>query len=281
MQEESETYAWADFMIVYFSATGNSCYVAAMLARELGGQQMVDMRPYMRKDATCLQLTLDEDEPLCFVFPVHSWGMPKYLAGVLETMKVQGYVPGRNYVCLLATCGDDAGRLYSRWSKSVAKAGLRSDAGFTVFMPNTYVLFPGFDVDRAEVRDRKLAEAPAAVRKVAEQIKAGVRGDFTRHGSMPGVKTGLVYPLFVRFMTDDKAFEAQADVCIGCGRCVEVCPVENITLTAVHPKRKDRRMPVWHGHCLNCLACYHYCPVHAIAYGTKTKGKGVYRCNLK
>lgn len=265
-------------MILYFTATGNSRYAAELLARELGGQRMMDLRPYLKAGAGRLSVTLAEGEPLCFVFPVHSWGLPKYLAEVLETMDVQGYVPGRNYVGLLATCGDDVGRLYALWRRVVKKAGLRADAAYTVAMPNTYVLFPGFDVDPADVRDRKLAEAPAAVRRIAEQMRAGAKGDFTCRGSMPGLKSRLVYPLFLRYATDDSPFRADADVCTGCGRCVEACPVGNIALTEPHPLREGRHMPAWHGRCQTCLACYHSCPVHAIAYGRRTKGKGVYTC---
>ena len=92
-------------MILYFSATGNSRYVAALLARELGGQPVMDMSPYMRPGAERLTVTLTGGEPLLFVFPVHSWGLPKYLADVLASMDVKGYVPGQNYVGLLATCG--------------------------------------------------------------------------------------------------------------------------------------------------------------------------------
>ena len=59
-----------------------------------------------------------------------------------------------------------------------------------------------------------------------------------------------------------------SDECIGCGKCVEPCPLKNISLENGHPK--------WNGHCTMCMACYHYCPVNAIQYGKATEGKGQY-----
>ena len=53
-------------MILYFSATGNSRYVAALLARELGGQPVMDMSPYMRPGAERLTVTLTGGERLLF-----------------------------------------------------------------------------------------------------------------------------------------------------------------------------------------------------------------------
>ena len=34
--------------------------------------------------------------------------------------------------------------------------------------------------------------------------------------------------------------------------------------------------PVWQGHCVQCLACLHRCPVTAVQYGKKTANKGRY-----
>ena len=177
-------------------------------------------------------------------------------------------------------CGDDVGYLPKQWNRVMQKSGIATDAAFSVFMPNTYVLFPGFDVDAPAVSDRKLAEAPAAVRRIADRIVAREKGDFTHRGSVPGLKTNVIYPLFVRYATSDKSFRADADACIGCGQCVQSCPVGNITLTRRNPGKEDRYMPEWQGRCLTCMACYHYCPTHAIGYGSKTKGKHFYTCPL-
>ena len=62
------------------------------------------------------------------------------------------------------------------------------------------------------------------------------------------------------------------DVCIRCGKCQQVCPVDNIKGTP----------PEWmhNGKCTCCLACYHYCPVHAINYGKITRRRGQYHFRL-
>lgn len=265
-------------MILYFSATGNSRYVATALAQAVGEQTLVDLRPYMKKDARPLTITLSDGESLGFVFPVHSWGMPKYLADVITKMHVKGYVAGENYTYMLSTCGDDVGCLPKQWSRVLQKAGVENDAAFSVSMPNTYVLFPGFDIDDSAVSDQKLAEAPAAIQRIAAQIVNREKGDFTHHGGMPGFKTRVIHPLFIRYSTSDKPFHVDANLCIGCGQCVQSCPVDNITLTQKNPCKDDKYMPEWHGRCLTCLACYHYCPTHAIAYGSKTQGKHFYTC---
>jgi ferredoxin len=74
-------------------------------------------------------------------------------------------------------------------------------------------------------------------------------------------------------MVNDKKFTVDPDVCIKCGKCEKVCPVDNIQGTP----------PEWlhNGRCTSCLACYHYCPVHAINCGKRTRKRDQYFFNRR
>ena len=65
-------------------------------------------------------------------------------------------------------------------------------------------------------------------------------------------------------LVKSKAFYATDD-CVGCGKCVKLCPLNNVKLV-------DGK-PVWGNNCTHCMACICYCPKEAIEYGRKSQGK--------
>ena len=50
---------------------------------------------------------------------------------------------------------------------------------------------------------------------------------------------------------------SSSDKCIGCGKCVEECPQDNIILD-------NRKRPKWGNGCELCLICEMVCPVQAV-----------------
>ncbi|MDO4950879.1 MAG: EFR1 family ferrodoxin, partial [Bacteroidales bacterium] len=133
------------------------------------------------------------------------------------------------------------------------------------------------DVDSDDERMKKLSHFNTRVKEIAQHIEERSRIMDIYRGSFPWLKTNVLGALFRRYLVTDKPFRTTTD-CIGCGTCVKVCPMHNITL-------EDKRAMVngqqsvsvkWHGNCTGCLACYHHCPTRAIRFGRRTEKKGQY-----
>ena len=178
-------------MILYLSATGNSRHIARLLSKALGDSRLVDLSEYMGRHAgKTLSVEPEAGERIGFVFPVHSWGLPKGLESVISSIRAEGC--RQNYCYMACTCGDDAGLTARQWSKAVTKAGFTPSAAFSVFMPNTYVIFPGFDVDSASVRDEKLRHAHQPVPTLDDSILNNPTGAFPHPGSPATLNSPLV-----------------------------------------------------------------------------------------
>lgn len=258
-------------MILYFSGTGNSRAVAEELGRCLGEQVRV-MEPELRGD----RLEMTDDRHLIWVFPVYSWGVPPYVLDVIRSVEIDDGCKLTHHAVM--TCGDDCGLTDRMWRKAVMERGWPDGCVMSVQMPNNYVCLPGFDVDPKSLEEKKLAEYPAHVRQIAETLtnaeNEGRKVTDIVRGSMPWIKSRLIYPWFVRNLINPKRFSV-SEACIGCRRCAKTCPLGNISMTSSHGNPKALR-PAWGKDCAGCLGCYHICPVHAISYTRATRNKGQY-----
>ena len=249
-------------MILVFSGTGNSLYVAELLA----SPSCLDDRVVRFPES----VQAKPGERVVWCFPVYSWGVPPVVIKWMQTVAPGLKGSGRHYAVM--TCGDDTGNTPGQWRRLVRKLGFEPATAFSVQMPNTYVLMKGFDTDPAEVAKEKIAAAPARVRLIADHIKNDTPGDMCVRGSWPRVKSGIIYPWFVRYAMSPRPFHP-TEQCVGCGLCARTCPLKNITMI-------DNR-PAWGDNCALCLRCYHICPHHAVAYGKATKDKSQYNDLLK
>ncbi len=250
-------------MIFYFSGCGNSLHVAETLATGLN-DELVFIPEAAREGR--FDYTLTENESLGFVFPIYAWAPPRLVLDFVKKLHISS-APG--YVYFACTMGDECGLAEKVFRKAVNQKGWhwQLSACFSVQMPETYIGMPGFKLDTDENAQRKLKAADIALEGFLPRVANKEHFSAMTIGSAAWLKSRLVNPGFNRSAANDKKYHATED-CIHCGKCVEVCPLKNITL--------EDGLPVWHGNCTICMACYHHCPVNAIQYGKATKGRGQY-----
>lgn len=251
-------------MILLFSGTGNSSLVARRLASALGEKVCrIDAVNYSSPGSVAA------DEKVIWVFPVHCWGVPEAVRRYISSVEIPGAGQAKHF--LVATCGDDCGLTAEMWRKALKRRGWKATAAHSVFMPNTYVTLPGFDVDPIQVADAKMHRMAELVGEVAHAVKCSSPIDSIFRGKMPWIKTKLLYPLFMRLLTSPKPFGSEH--CVKCGKCVKACPLDNVVMSPSGPQ--------WGERCTLCLGCYHVCPGHHINYGGSTRRKGQWQGAFK
>ena len=247
-------------MIFYFSGTGNSLYAARCVAQKQN-IEMFDIAELMKTKRWVF--VPQESEAVGFVFPVYAWGPPEI---VLEFIKKLRLVDNNSYIFTLITCGEEVGNCAAIFRRALERSSLTLHASFSVMMPNNYNIVGS--LDSKEQQMQILNNAVHALDSINELISAHSQIDQTTRGSLPGIKSKVVYPIFRRFADPAKKFRYTSP-CVSCGLCVRVCPAENISLDA-------KGKPVWGDKCYFCLACLHRCPAQAIECGKSTVGKGRY-----
>ena len=249
-------------MIFYFSGCGNSKHVAETIAAGLN--DTLTFIPEAAREGR-YEYTLAEGERLGFVFPIYSWAPPKLVLDFVNKMAVK--VPEPAYIYFACTCGDNCGLTEKVFRKAVEEKGWSLSACFSVQMPETYIGMAGFKLDTPENAKLKIDRADNLLKRNLPRLINKDSFSEMVVGSLAWLKTHLVNPGFNRSATDDSKY-LSTEACIHCGKCVESCPLKNITLEEGRPK--------WHGNCTMCMGCYHHCPVNAIQYGKATVGKGQY-----
>ena len=248
-------------MIFYFSGCGNSKHVAGTIAAGLN--DTLTFIPEAAREGR-YDYTLAEGERLGFVFPIYSWAPPRLVLDFVKKLQLKAKP---DYLYFACTCGDNCGLTEKVFRKAVEEKGWSLSACFSVQMPETYIGMAGFKLDTPENAKLKIDKADDLLKRNITRLINKEHFSEMVVGSLAWLKTYLVNPGFNRSATDDSKYHV-TEACIHCGKCVEACPLKNITLEEGRPK--------WLGHCTMCMGCYHHCPVNAIQYGKVTVGKGQY-----
>jgi len=90
-----------DFMVFYFSGTGNSLYVAKRIAKT-NNEELVSIASLLTREKEIYEYQLKENEVIGFVYPIYAWSPPKQVLEFVEKLKLSNYK--NNYIFSIATC---------------------------------------------------------------------------------------------------------------------------------------------------------------------------------
>lgn len=246
-------------MIVYYSGTGNSKYCAEMIA-DLTCDELLCATDYIKSGSTA---ELTSDKPWVFVAPVYVSAPPLIFVDFVR----KAVLNGCKKAWFIMTCAGGMGAASAYWEDMCKEKGLEYMGTEQLVMPQNYLVF--FTTNEADKNAEIIAAAEHVIEELAGYIKAEKAFDCAPAKKWELISTKLILAPYYKYFIKAKDFQS-GDECIGCGKCVNVCPLNNIKLV--------EGKPVWGDSCTHCMACINYCPKQTIEYGKKSLGKPRYHC---
>lgn len=222
-------------IVFYFTATGNSLYVARTLSPE-----PVSI-PQALKGG---KLDFEADE-IGFVFPDFAASAPLIVREFVEKARLKA-----PYIFSVITYGNYAANVADWWNDFCKQRNVTNNYINTLLMVDNYL--PVFDMNEQIKIDKKIPENLSAI---VSDIDG--RREYISHTEADERMLGWLKRL------QDKHFPMEAErllkldeaACIGCGICSTVCP---------HGNFKVADKASFSGSCEYCLACVHSCPQKAL-----------------
>ena len=245
-------------MILYFSGTGNSEYVAEKIAAQTG-DAVLSLNELIREND---HRELTSETPWIIVAPTYAWQLPN----IVRDWMLQTKLSGSRKAYFVLTCGSSVGKAGTFAKRLCRTIGLEYMGLADIVMPENYIaMFRAPEEEEA----RKIVRA--AEPKISIAVNRILKGAVLppHRNFMWFFDFGLVHPLFYALTVKDTRFTV-SDACSGCGLCESLCPLNNVKL--VNGK------PTWNGSCTHCMACICHCPEKAIEYGRASRGKPRYTC---
>jgi ferredoxin/flavodoxin len=220
-------------MILYFTATGNSLYVAKKLESNL-----ISIPQLLKNDNHIF-----EEEKIGLVFPCFHSGVPKIVEDFIERSEFK-----TQYLYAVITFGAFSGGSINHLIDIAKRNNLKFSYINELLMVDNYL--PMFDVKKEieKVPQKRIEES---IQLIVEDLK-NMRIYIKKSNKILNFMRSLMDKFY------DRNFERKFTInnqCILCGICSKVCPVGNISM---------KQKPEYSNNCQHCLSCIHNCPTKAI-----------------
>jgi ferredoxin len=246
-------------MILYFSATGNTEFIAKEVAKRLDDECIDLLSRVKNNDHT----PLHSEKPYIICAPVYVCEMPRFMAKYLKKQKFTG----NKDVYFIFTSGGYCGisGFLAKWMFFKKFKHYKGHA--EVKLPRNYVANDSYPMLPIEEIEQRIIDSYNQLPSIVETISSGGTLEARKPKLWEILVTVPFTPVWYKFKLTAKDFYVKEN-CIGCGKCERLCPLNNIKIV-------DKK-PIWGNHCTHCMACIGNCPTEAIEYGTITQKKRPY-----
>ena len=246
-------------MILYFSGTGNSEYVAKRIGKAIGDDVVNLFEKIKTQDIGAMK----SEMPWVVVTPTYAWRIPHIVQDWMKRVSFSG----NKQIYFVMTCGGDIGNA-GKYLKTLCEELSLTYCGCAgILMPENYIAL--FSTPTDNEAEAIIAKAESTINRTIASIRQQKPIPDPRITLKDKLNSGIVNDIFYPIFVHAKKFYA-TDECISCGKCANVCPLSNIKI--------ESGKPVWGSHCTHCMACICRCPKEAIEYGKHSKGLPRYVC---
>ena len=240
--------------IFYFSATGNSLFIAKKIAKEMGSVKLISIRDTIKEE----RIECDSGN-IGIIFPVYFFGLPIIVSEFIKKLKLEQ----SQYCFGIAVHGGESGNALYQLKKECNNTGINLKYAKDLETCGAYIV----------LYNPQKPEEFTYGDELQQKVKS-IICDISKH--MTDMSCVKYHPIFrmiyiissKRWKKADKNFTYDKK-CKACGVCEKVCPISNIIMKDGHPD--------WQQNCMHCMACIHWCPCDSIQYKKHTIGKNRYR----
>lgn len=247
-------------MIIYYSATGNTEFIAKEFASALG-DDCVNVLDFVKKG---IPFEGHSEKPFILCAPVYVCAIPLFLAEFFKKMKLSGN-PNLYFVF---TSGGYAGMSATIGKHIARKLHLKYRGRAEFRMPRNYVVSNHYPPNTEEEIKERLLQSYQKLDGVIDVIKKGGKLKERHIWLFERIIINPFVPIWSKLKYKTADFYV-TEGCIGCKKCENNCPLNVIEIKEGKPiwTKKD---------CTHCMACIQNCPVRAIEYKGRTERKGRY-----
>lgn len=239
--------------IIYFSATGNTEFIANIFKFELE-----------KNNISCTLIDCTKNKPINDLYDIFVLGCPIYCEAfpdyfgekILKNLKTG---KGRRIIVFGTQVGSNSCGPHLLAQKLKTR-GFKIFVETTISLPNNYFVV-GFGKTSEENRIHMIEAAPIKVKKIVNLFINNHRFCEKAKRSSAAIEKSC-YKLFKNYSYTwaKKRLSIDTQLCIKCGICARDCPTKNINL---------EDSVTFKANCISCQRCMHNCPVNAFTY----KGK--------